>query len=120
MSSASRKTTTALVAARTPELRAAAAPRLVSCWISRTRGPPARTASAAVPSVEQSSTTTTSFGGSVCCNNDPSPRPIPIMSRRGLDEGGAIEGGLQVVAEGFLSKPIHHVELRARVKKLLR
>ena len=51
---------------------------------------------------------------------NPVTRDIPIIILSALDDGGAIERGLQVGAQDFLTKPIHHVELRARVRKLLR
>ena len=50
---------------------------------------------------------------------NPATRHIPIIILSALDDGGAIERGLQVGAEDFLTKPIHHVELRARIRKLL-
>ncbi len=51
---------------------------------------------------------------------DPATRDIPIILLSALDDLGAIERGLQVGAADFLTKPIHHNELRARVRKLLR
>ena len=50
---------------------------------------------------------------------DPATRHIPIIILSALDDAGAIERGLQVGAEDFLTKPINHIELRARVRKLL-
>ena len=51
---------------------------------------------------------------------NPATQDIPVIILSALDDGGAIERGLQVGAADFLTKPIQHVELRARVKKLLR
>ena len=50
---------------------------------------------------------------------NPATQHIPIIILSALDDSGAIERGLQVGADDFLTKPIHHIELRARIRKLL-
>lgn len=51
---------------------------------------------------------------------NPETQHIPIIILSAIDDRGARERGLQVGAVAFLTKPIHHVELRALVRKFLR
>ena len=51
---------------------------------------------------------------------NPATQHIPIVILSAIDDRGARERGLQVGAVAFLTKPIHHVELRALIRKFLR
>lgn len=50
---------------------------------------------------------------------DPKTEHIPIIILSAIDDRGAMERGLKVGAVAFLTKPIHHVELRALIRKFL-
>ncbi len=51
---------------------------------------------------------------------NPETEHIPIIILSAIDDVGARKRGLEVGAVAFLTKPIHHVELRALIRKLLR
>ena len=74
MSSSSRKATHGDVAARTPALRAAAAPPAVSRRTIRMRAPNSSSRSSEVPSLDPSSTTITSAAGAVCASAEATAR----------------------------------------------
>lgn len=51
---------------------------------------------------------------------DPSTRGIPILMVTALKDPGDIEKAVAAGADDFLSKPVHRLELRARVRSLLK
>ena len=61
-------------------------------------------------------------GFEVCrrLKENPDTRDIPVVIVTALNELGDVERGVDCGADDFLSKPIHKLELLARVKSLLR
>lgn len=61
-------------------------------------------------------------GYEVCTQlkNDPSKRMIPVLIVTALNEPGDIEKAVQAGCDDFLTKPVNRLELRTRVRSLLR
>jgi CheY-like chemotaxis protein len=61
-------------------------------------------------------------GYEVCTQikNDPAKRMIPVLIVTALNEPGDIEKAVKAGCDDFLTKPVNRLELRTRVRSLLR
>lgn len=61
-------------------------------------------------------------GYEVCeqIKQDPATRDIPVLVVTALKEMGDIEKAVAAGADDFLTKPVHRIELKTRVRSLLR
>lgn len=61
-------------------------------------------------------------GYEVCeaLKSDPEKRKIPVLMVTALNEMGDIEKAIKAGCDDFLTKPVNHLELKTRVRSLLR
>ena len=61
-------------------------------------------------------------GYEVCSQikGDPAKRGIPVLMVTALNEAGDIEKAVNAGCDDFLTKPVNRLELRTRVRSLLR